>query len=89
MGIGKSLQDFIARSNGLMGEAELHWEIISPQNRMVMVATRLREPWKQQQENNEMDRERDLTLYNFGSTFGHETKRETKDQTIHAYVSNI
>ena len=48
MGIGESLTDFIARINGLMEEAENLGEVFSQQTRMVMVATRLREPWRQQ-----------------------------------------
>jgi len=60
MGVGESLQDFLARINGLMEEAAIHGEIISPENRMVMVATRLKEPWRQLA-NDKMDRDPHLT----------------------------
>ena len=60
MGIGESLVDFIARINGLMEEAETMGETFSQENRMVTVATRLREPFRQQA-NDKMDRDSECT----------------------------
>jgi hypothetical protein len=60
MGLGESMDDFVARINDLMNEAEMLGERYSQEARMIMVATRLREPWRKLA-NDKMDLDPDLT----------------------------
>ena len=66
MGVGESLVDFIGRINGLMEEAERLGEVYSQPARMIMIATRLREPWRQMA-NDKMDRDKELTTIHWCS----------------------
>jgi hypothetical protein len=86
MGVGESLQDFLARINGLIEEATVHGEIISPENRMVLVATRLREPWRQQA-NDKMDRDPNLTYATLIQHLVMRQRGEVNERSIDAYVS--
>ena len=60
MGLGESLVDFLARMNNLMEEATRLGEDLSQSTRMVMIATKLREPWRTMA-NDKMDRDKELT----------------------------
>jgi hypothetical protein len=59
MALGESLTDFVARINDLMEESERLGEVYSGKARMIMVATRLREPWRTMA-NDKLDREPEL-----------------------------
>ena len=88
MGIGESLTDFIARINGLMEEAENLGEVFSQQTRMVMVATRLREPWRQQA-NDKMDRDNDLNYSKLVQHLFLRQRGEAQERSIETYVANV
>ena len=59
MAIGESLTDFVARINALVEECQQLGDVISEKQRMVILATRLREPWRKLA-NDHIDRDRDL-----------------------------
>jgi hypothetical protein len=59
MALGEDWTKFVAQINGLMEESGRLGEVYSPQARMVMVATRLREPWRTIA-NDKLDREPEL-----------------------------
>jgi hypothetical protein len=59
MAMDEDLTEFVSRINGLMEESGRLGEVYSPQARMVMVATRLREPWRTMA-NDKLDREPEL-----------------------------
>ena len=88
MGIGESLTDFIARINGLMEEPENLGEVFSQQTRMVMVATRLREPWRQQA-NDKMDRDNDLNYSKLVQHLFLRQRGEAQERSIETYVANV
>jgi len=77
MALGESMTDFVARVNNLMEESERLGEVYSPQARMIMVATRLREPWRTLA-NDKLDREDDCT-YEALIQFLVLRERDTKD----------
>jgi hypothetical protein len=60
MAMGETLQDFIARLNDLMEESQMMGEPITDNQRMITLATRLKEPWREIADNL-IDREPDLT----------------------------
>jgi hypothetical protein len=60
MALGESLQDFIARINDLMEESQMMGEPITDNQRMITLATRLRDPWHEVADNL-IDREPELT----------------------------
>ena len=74
--------------NGLMEEAENLGEVFSQQTRMVMVATRLREPWRQQA-NDKMDRDNDLNYSKLVQHLFLRQRGEAQERSIETYVANV